>query len=102
MVTSAPCANDAEGTPIRALDVGKPPAELDEGEPLQQVGEHRSEHRHIEEDAADERAYGFAAHGEPHHQHHGEPKQAAGNEGHVRRLVLAVRHRQEMRELARA
>src|SRR5262249_15623814 len=89
-----------ERTAIWPLDTGEAAAKLNEGEALQEIREHRSKHRHVEEHAADEGAGRLSAHGEPHDQHHGKSKQSSGDQGDVRCLVRAVGDRQKMREIA--
>src|SRR5262249_9333937 len=95
-------ADHANRAAIRTPDAGKAAAKLDEGQRLQQVGEHRSKHGHVQQYAADERSGSLAAHGEPHDQHHRESEQAAGDESDVRRLVRTVGYRQEVREVTGA
>src|SRR6188472_2822047 len=94
-------AEDTEWAAIRPLDVGEALAKLDESERLKEIGEHRPEHRHVEEHTADERAGCLTSHGEPHDQHNREANYAACNQRQVRRFVCAVADRKEMREITR-
>ena len=75
------------------------PPQLDEGEALQEIGQHGAEHRHVEQNAADKRSCPFAAHAEPDGQHHGKTDQRACDDGDVRRLVLAMGQREDLREI---
>ena len=94
-----PGARHTEDAAMGPLEVGEAPAEGDEGQGLQQVGDQRPEDRHVQQD----RAHGHLTEdrvGVLDHERHEEPQHGAHDQRDMRRLMLAVGARKPMREVA--